>query len=76
MTVQGRVQNGVVVLEGGVSLPEGAAVRVVCGNGPVIRVSPTRKEVELPLVKPGRPGSVVLTNDRIAEILDEQDASS
>lgn len=76
MEVAGRVQNGVVVLEGDVSLPEGVPVRVVCGAAPVIHVSPIRKPVKLPLVKTGRPGSVALTNDRIAEILDEQDASS
>jgi hypothetical protein len=66
----------VVVLEGGAKLPEGAAVRVSYRVGPVIHVSPVRQPVQLPLVKTGRPGSVALTNDRIAEILDEQDASS
>jgi len=76
MDVPGRVRNGVVVLEGGASLPEGAAVRVSYRAGPVIRVSPVRRAVSLPLVKTGRPASVALTNDRIAQILDEQDASS
>jgi len=76
MELLGHVQNGVVVFDGNVSLPEGATVRVVFPSGPVIRVSPTRKRVQLPLVKTGRPGSIDLTNDRIAEILSEQDASS
>ncbi len=76
MIVPGRVQNGVVVLEGGATLPEGAAVRVSYHAGPVIHVSPIRQPVQLPLVKTDRPGSVALTNDRIAEILNEQDASS
>jgi hypothetical protein len=76
MSYRGRVQNGVVVLEAGVSLPEGASVRVLCNNGPVIHTSPIRKEVDLPLVKTGRPASVALTNDQIAEILSQQDASS
>jgi hypothetical protein len=75
MSYRGRVQNGVVVLDDGVSLPEGASVRVLCSNGPVIHAS-TRKEVELPLVKTGRPASVAVTNDQIAEILSQQDASS
>lgn len=76
MEVVGRVQNGVVVLEGGVSLPEGAAVRVLCGAAPAIHVSPIRKPVKLPLVRSSVPGSVHLTNEMIGEILDEQDASS
>jgi hypothetical protein len=75
MDVAGRVRNGVVVLEGGASLPEGAAVRVSYRDGPTVHVSPIRKPVQLPLVTTARPGSVALTNDRIAEILDEQDAS-
>jgi ribosomal protein L13 len=71
MEMPGHVHNGVVVLDGGASLPEGAAVRVVCG--PKIRVSGKRRRAQLPLVKTGRPGSVALTNARIAEILGEQD---
>ncbi len=73
MDVPGRVCNGVVVLEAGTVLPEGAAVRVLCPVGPRIRVSPIRKRVQLPLVKTDRPGSVALTNDRIAEILEAED---
>ena len=76
MSYRGRVHNGVVVLEGGVTLPEGTSMRVLCSGGPVIHVPSVRKEVDLPLVKTGRPASVTLTNDQIAEILGEQDASS
>lgn len=76
MEIPGRVHNGVVVLEGGPPLPEGTVVRVSYHAGPAIHVSPIRKRVDLPLVKTGRPGTVALTNDRIAEVLDEQDASS
>ena len=76
MDVPGRVQNGVIVLEGGVSLPEGAAVTVVMPAKPKLHVSESRKRVEFPRVKSDRPGSVALTNERIAGILDEQDASS
>jgi hypothetical protein len=76
MVVPGRVHHGVVVLEGGATLPEGAAVRVLYPAGPAIHVSPIRRPVQLPLVKTGRPGSVALSNERIAEILDEQDAPS
>jgi hypothetical protein len=76
MDVLGRVHNGVVVLEGGVVLPEGAAVRVLCPAGPRIRVSPIRKRVQLPLVKTDHPGSLALTNDRIAEILEAEDVEA
>lgn len=76
MEIRGKIRNGVVVLEGGKLPPEGAVVRVSYPCEPVIRVSPTRKRVELPLVKTGQPGSVDLTNDQIAEILSEQDVSS
>jgi len=76
MDLQAHVQNGVVVLDEDVTLPEGAAVRVFYPSQPAIRVSPTRKRVQLPLVKTDRPGSIDLTNDRIAEILSEQDAST
>ena len=53
----GHVENGVIVLEGGASLPEGAQVRVVYGAGPTIHVSAASKPVELPLVRTGEPGA-------------------
>jgi hypothetical protein len=34
-----------------------------------------RKRVSFPLVRSTQPGSVHLTNERIAEILDEEDAA-
>jgi hypothetical protein len=40
MVARGRVQNGVVVMEDGVSLPEGQAVTVLIQD-PVSRASPT-----------------------------------
>ena len=73
MTIPGRVQNGVVVLEGGSALPEGAAVSVSypAPNGSV--ASNVKKRIEVPLVRTGRPGSVSLTGAQIAEILDADD---
>jgi hypothetical protein len=75
MTIHGRVQNGVVVLEDGPALPEGAAVTVwypaPTGPQPVLE----KKRIQFPLVRTGEPGSVHLTGERIAEILDEEDAS-
>jgi hypothetical protein len=76
MAIAGRVQNGVVVLEGGSALPEGMAVSVVPRIAPVIRVARRQRRVVLPLVPAEKPGSVDLTGQRIAEILDEQDAPS
>lgn len=73
MDVSGHVQNGVVVLDGGVVLPEGAVVRVLCSAGPTIRVAPVRKRAQLPVVKTGQPGSLGLTNERIAEILEAEE---
>ena len=76
MEILGRVQNGVVVFDGPMSLPEGAAVTVLSRTRPVIRVAKNQKQVEFPLVPSSAPGSVHLTNEMIAEILDEEDASS
>jgi hypothetical protein len=76
MDIPGRVQDGVVVLEGGAKLPEGAAVRVLYPAGPVIRVAKNQKRVEFPLVRSSAPGTVRLTNQRIGEILDAEDAEA
>lgn len=72
MTISGCVQNGVVVLQGGVSLPEGAAVAVVY---PAQAPPAQRKRVLFPLVRSAQPGSVDLTKERIAELLDADDAA-
>jgi hypothetical protein len=76
MEISGTVQNGVVVLDGSASLPEGANVVVIYPATPVIRVAKNRKRVELPLVPSSEPGSLDLTNERIAEILDEEEIES
>ena len=76
MEIRGHVQNGVVVLDGPMSLPEGAAVSVIVRATPVIRVAKNQKRVEFPLVPSSNPGSIHLTNEMIGEILDQEDASS
>ena len=76
MEISGHIQNGVVVLDESVVLPEGAAVTVILRTGPVIHVAPVRQRVEFPLVPSGEPGSVHLTNERIQEILDAEDAEA
>ena len=78
MGFAGRVHRGVVVLDGDVSLPEGMAVIVSPqqerpgGSAAVAGVGGRR--VQLPLVRSDRPGTLTLTNDMIAEVLDEEDA--
>jgi hypothetical protein len=72
MEIRGHVQNGVVVLEGGPALPEGAAVTVrfpatVESQSPV-----QKKRIQVPLVRTNEPGSVHLTGKRIGEILDDE----
>jgi hypothetical protein len=76
MEIPGHVQNGVVVLDGPTSLPEGAAVTVRLRARPVVRVAKNQKHVEfplVPLVPSSAPGSVHLTNERIEEILAAED---
>jgi len=75
MNVSGRVHNGVVVLEGTVSLPEGASVRVSFDESLVNRSATSRHRIELPLVRCDQPGSIHLTNQEISDILDDEDAS-
>jgi hypothetical protein len=76
MRIPGRVENGVVVLEGSSHLPEGVAVTVTYpATLPTERPVP-RRRIEFPLVRTGQPGTVNLTGSRIAEILDEEDASA
>jgi hypothetical protein len=73
MEIQGVVQDGVVVLDDTVLLPEGSVVTVAPRSNPVIRVAKDQKRVEFPLVPSTAPGSILLTNERIAEILEEED---
>ena len=76
MVLAGKVIGGVVVLEGPGTLPEGTAVSVVPHTSPVLRVAKHGRRVRHPLVPSDKPGSIDLTNDRIAEILQEQDVPS
>ena len=73
MELVGHVRNGVIVLEGDPKLPEGIAVIVVL-RAPAAAAG--GKRVQFPLVRSALPGSVILTNERIAEILDEEDIAS
>ena len=73
MEVQGRVANGVVILEGGLSLPEGTLVTVSYPGAPPAEPPEMRRPVQLPLVQSDRPGSRRLTAERIAELLEDED---
>ncbi len=76
MELHGFVQNGVIVLTGGLTLPEGTPVTVSCSLEPVSQPAMEKKRVQLPLVRTGEPGSLNLTNERIAEIFDDEDVAS
>ena len=76
MEVQGRVHNGVVVLEGESPLPEGAMVTVSYDGAPAAKTPESPRRVQLPLVPSDRPGSLNLTAERIADILDDEDVSA
>jgi hypothetical protein len=76
MELNGFVQNGVIVLTGGATLPEGTPVRVSCSFESASSRAPEKKRVQLPLVRTGAPGTMNLSNERIAEIFDEEDVAS
>ena len=76
MQLHGLVQNGVIILCDGLSLPEGTPVTVSCSLESSTRPPSAKKRVQLPLVRTGEPGSMHLNNERIAEILDEEDVAS
>jgi hypothetical protein len=73
MEVFGHIHNGVVVIDSGVTLPEGTRVSVspvpAESSKPRIVVRPDG----LPVVQGGRAGTWNLTNEQIGQILDEED---
>jgi hypothetical protein len=75
MIIPGKVINGVVVLPAGSSVPEGADVSISYDAPPQARPDVPKKRVQVPLVHTGKPGTVNLTSERLAEILDEKDVS-
>jgi hypothetical protein len=73
MELFGYIQNGVVVLDEGTALPEGTRVAVSA-----VPPQPTETEIvlipgQLPYVRGGVPGTWNITNERIAEIFEEED---
>lgn len=76
MDISGRVHNGVVVLDEPTRLPEGARVVVSCPGAPLIRSAQVQRPVVLPIFPYDGAPDIELTNDRIAEALDIEDASA
>jgi hypothetical protein len=70
MELTGHIENGVVVFDGGTPPPEGTRVTVVPEEKPV------HPKINFPLVSTGEPGSWNLTNDMIADILEEEDVQA
>jgi len=81
MVIHGHVENGIVIPHGNLSLPNGTEVTIVLREPAIAddvsagSVDPANR-VQFPLVHCDQPGSVHLTGERIAEILDEEDAAS
>ncbi|HKB04848.1 MAG TPA: hypothetical protein VKD90_21675 [Gemmataceae bacterium] len=75
MELRGRVNDGVIVLEGESALPEGATVTVIYPAATRATAGP-KTRIRVPLVRCQYPLPAPLTNERIGEILDEEDAAS
>jgi hypothetical protein len=79
MTLTGHSRNGVIVLDGGVTLPDGTSVAIVPHRTPrietlpsgcqILRYSKPGHRVQLPLVASNHPGGIHLTPDQIDELL-------
>ena len=76
METFGHIQNGVVVLDEGANLPEGARVCVSVLPTGVEKPQIECKPGQLPLVRGGVPGSMNLTNERIHAILEAEDVEA
>lgn len=76
MKIPGHIANGVVVLDGGATLPEGTAVTVLATGLRIWRKPGKKKRVRFPLIHCKHPGTLDLNNDRIAEILQADDVAN
>ena len=75
MELRGRIQNGVVIIDDGPALPEGAEVTVIYVAPGAPEPAHHQQRISLPLVPCQAPGRVNLTGPMIAEILDAEDIS-
>lgn len=76
MEIIGRVQNGVIVFDSNLPLPEGASVSIFYPSAPAAPTRSSASRVELPLVHCHEAEKVDLTNEQIAEIMDDEDIAS
>jgi hypothetical protein len=76
MILYGHFQNGVVILDGGMPLPDGTAVVIQQQSAKPALLDEPFAPIPFPLIQSGEPGSLKLTNQLIAEIFDEEDAAS
>ena len=74
MKNHGIVHNGTIVIDGGVPLPEGTRV-VVSIEAESAESNPSEYRVQFPLVYSETPGQLHLTNEEIAEYLDDDEIS-
>lgn len=74
MTLTGHISNGVVVLDGNPSVPDGLPVRVILPDAAPVPKDSVR--LPIPLVRTTTPGSVILTGEDIAAILEGEDVAS
>jgi len=74
MRNHGIVHNGTIVIDGGVPLPEGTRV-VVSIEAESAVSEPSEYRVQFPLVYSETPGQLHLTNEEIAEYLDDDEIS-
>lgn len=75
MKIIGLVQNGVVILPPGQSLPEGTRVTVSCSLGPSNNVGKAKHRISLPLVPSPNPGTLSISAERVAELLEDDIAT-
>jgi len=74
MRIRGRICDGKIVLEGQQVLPDGTDVIVeVCETS---KSTPQPRPVQFPLFRSKNPGSLKLSNQRIAEILEDEELSA
>jgi len=69
MTIKGHVRKGVIVLEGGVTIPEGTPVTVSCDVTPEAKRLAGKPGHQFPLVHSKQPGTLRLTGQKVAELL-------
>lgn len=72
MKTHGIIQNGAIVIKGGIGLPEG--MRILVSIEPDLPESKSASHhVQFPLVHSVTPGRLNLTNKMLADFLDEDE---